>query len=231
MKLAVDVKVTGGRGGLDLGFAQDAKSLRDAINEAVVRQTDETKNRVRAHVLGAMGTRAAFTIRSKVGLDRRAGADEGSVVGVVSSNWKRRTSRGRVYVLDVFENGAIILPRGEKYLAIPLPAAGKDRKGRKLTPVEWEAENNQDLQFVPRKGGRAPLLVAQASRLRRNGRAGFTRRRGTAAPRYRTTIPIFVLVRSTRIQKRLNVGPIKADADERFAEKVIISMAKRGIGD
>lgn len=230
MRLAVDVTVSGGRGGLDLGFAQDAESLRDAINEAVVRQTDETKSRVRAHVLGAMGTRAAFTIRSEAGLDRRAGADLGSVVGVVYSKWRRKTPQGRIYVLDVFESGAIIRPRGDRYLAIPLPAAGKTRKGRKMTPVEWEAENNQELQFVPRKGGRAPLLVAQASRLRRTGLAGFTRRRGAKAS-YRTTIPIFVLVRSTRIQKRLNLGPIKADADERFAEKVIISMAKRGIGD
>lgn len=226
----VTVKVSGGRGGLDLGFATDAKSLRDAINEAVVRQTDETKNRLRSHVLGAMGPRAAFTIRSDVGLDRRPGADVGSVVGVVWSKWRRKTPHGRVYVLDVFENGAIITPRGERYLAIPLPAAGKDRKGRKLTPVQWEAENNQELQFVPRKGGRAPLLVAQASRLRRSGLAGFTRRRN-AKTTYKTTIPIFVLVRSTRIRKRLNVEPIKADADARFAEKVIIGMAKRGIGD
>lgn len=92
--------------------------------------------------------------------------------------------------------------RGE-FLAIPLPAAGNA-----LTPEQWKAAHNSDLEFVERPG-KAALLVAQTGNIGANGRF---RRLSIAALRAgksgRSWVPIFVLIRSFRFRNALALQPM-----------------------
>lgn len=224
MKLEVAVS-----GRLDEAMLGKARILQQAVNRAVVRQTNETRGRLRGMVAGRLGGKAANTVYGQAGPDRRIG-NEGQVVGVVSSRWWRKANGRRVNVLDGFETGLTIRPTQGRFLAIPLPAAGKSRRGGRITPQEWEERNNQDLILVQRPGRRA-LLVARASRLGRNGVAvtSVRRTRGGIRVANRVMVPVFVLVPQTRLPKRLDAASVRREADQRLAEKIVVEATVGGL--
>lgn len=107
--------------------------------------------------------------------------------------------------------------KGGKFLAIPLPAAGSTGRRRSLTPLEWEARHNTDLEFVPRRG-KAPLLVAQTGGAKRFGtfrRLSVKRLKG--GERGSSWVPIFVLVPLIRFRNTLAIEPRVAQAEQELA--------------
>ena len=91
------------------------------------------------------------------------------------------------------------------WLAIPLPAAGRGRRGAKLTPGEWERRRGLRLRFVYRRTG--PSLLVADGRLNTKG-LGVASRSKTG--RGRATVPIFLLVPQVKLPKRLDLD---RDAD------------------
>ena len=155
------------------------------------------KSELRAQVTAAgLGVRLANTWRSRVYPQGRPSI---SAAGMVWSNAPT--------IVRAFDEGPVIRSKDGFWLAIPLPAAGKGRRGKKLTPGEWERLRGQRLRFVYRRG-RPSLLVADNQRARGGKRGGFALASGKAIAAGRVaTVAIFLLVPQVHLRKRLNIDP------------------------
>ena len=114
-------------------------------------------------------------------------------------------------IISAHDIGPLIRSKAGFWLAIPLPAAGKGRRGAKLTPGEWERRRGLRLRFVYRRRG--PSLLVADGRLNTRG-LGVASRSKTGHGR--ATVPIFLLVPQVRLRKRLDLA---RDA-ERVTSKV-----------
>lgn len=120
-------------------------------------------------------------------------------------------------VHDAFDRGTVIRATGgRKFLAIPLPGAGKvrgrggrsaGRGGKAMGPRDWEQKNRIKLRFVPFKSKVGGWLVADNVSMRANGRLsprksvyGASKSRGGAVG-----VKIFVLVRSVNMAKLIDM--------------------------
>jgi hypothetical protein len=143
-------------------------------------------------------------------------------------------------VLAGYAFGATIRSKDGGALAIPLPAAGRFFGGggrrKRITPELWEEANNQDLHYVARPG-RPPLLVAQRVRLS-GARSGAGGLRGGVARQSRRRagsgtsslwVPIFVLLREVRVQRRFNLDEVETYIEQRLGENLILELGRRGI--
>lgn len=180
------------------------KMMRDEITlversvTASVRESAEgLKAELRAQVTAAgLGVRLANTWRSRVYPQGRPSI---SAAGMVWSNAPT--------IVRAFDEGPVIRSKDGFWLAIPLPAAGKGRRGKKLNPGEWERLHGQRLRFVYRRG-RPSLLVADNQRARGGKRGGFALASGKAIAAGRVaTVAIFLLVPQVHLRKRLNIDP------------------------
>ena len=125
-------------------------------------------------------------------------------------------------IIGAHDTGPLIRSASGFWLAIPLPAAGKAARGKRITPGEWERRTGLRLRFVYRRT-RPSLLVTEA-RLSSNGRALASRSktgRGVA------TVTIFLLVPQVRLPKRLNLA---RDA-ERAAAAIPGSIVRNWVED
>ena len=109
------------------------------------------------------------------------------------------------------ETGPLIRSADGFWLAIPLPAAGKGRRGARMTPDDWEKRTGRRLTFLYPKGrvsygpNRSALLVdtGQGRFRGRNDPVSVTESRSRR--RARKSVPIFVLVPQAKIRKKLNL--------------------------
>lgn len=116
-------------------------------------------------------------------------------------------------IVTAFSEGVRISGRHGQWLAIPLPAAGKAPARRRMTPSLFEMIRGLKLRMVYSKNRRSALLVADDARLSGHGRGAALPApkgprgigRAVAARRGGTTIPIFVLVKSVKVPKRLDL--------------------------
>ena len=177
---------------------RDEVTLAERSVTASVRESAEgLKSELRAQVTAAgLGVRLANTWRSRVYPQGRPSI---SAAGMVWSNAPT--------IVRAFDEGPVIRSKDGFWLAIPLPAAGKGRRGKKLTPGEWERLHGQRLRFVYRRG-RPSLLVADNQRARGGKRGGFALASGKAIAAGRVaTVAIFLLVPQVHLRKRLNIDP------------------------
>ncbi len=123
-------------------------------------------------------------------------------------------------IVGAHDTGPLIRSKAGFWLAIPLPAAGKGRRGGKLTPGEWERRRGMRLRFVYRRRG--PSLLVADGRLNTKG-LGVVSRSKTG--RGRATVPIFLLVPQVKLRKRLDLA---RDAD-RIAGKVPKLVVERWV--
>jgi Family of unknown function (DUF6441) len=107
-------------------------------------------------------------------------------------------------IVDAFERGVTIKSENGFYLAIPLPAAGKQVGGKRITPGLWERKTGRRLQFVYRKG-KPPLLVDTGQITRAAPRVAFGERQRERRGFKNRSIPIFVLKRTVQLPKKLSL--------------------------
>lgn len=159
--------------------------------------------------------------------------------GVLASNpsamvFPKGAARTRGALRALAFGGRIRAARGQ-FMAIPLPAAGKVNR-RAPTPEEFEAKFGIKLQFVPRGGGKAPLLVAEgrlsgATSTRGSSliaRRQFVRGKGRFAVgkrRTTTTVPVFVLV--PIVNQRQKISLRSALLKARPSMKKIFELQRR----
>ncbi|KJV10743.1 hypothetical protein VZ95_02820 [Elstera litoralis] len=121
------------------------------------------------------------------------------------------------------EGPEVITAAGGRWMAIPLPAAidmGLDRtRGDRGAGMRLSKRANipKNLRFVPFDGGRRALLVMDALVTK----AGKTRRLGAGKSSQRgASIPLFLLVRSVRLPKRIDVKKAERDGFQRYVRAV-----------
>lgn len=147
----------------------------------------EWRNQIRQ---AGLGSRLGNTVRSEV---YPKGVGSLNAAALIWSKAKK--------IVGAFETGVEITAKNARYLAIPLPGAGKSNRNGRITPSEWESRRGRRLQFIPRPRGGA-LLVDAGTVIR--GPATFGR--GGVARGFRNrSVPIFVLVPRVRLQKRLGL--------------------------
>lgn len=191
MKLAVTVDQD-----LARDLREEGRKGAVATTKAMAQVGAAVKSAWRGQITSAgLGGRLANTIRSQVYPQSRASLEAAALV-------YSRASK----IVGAFDRGAVIRAKDGFWLAIPLPAAGKSRRGGRITPGEWERRTGRVLRFVYRAGRSALLVddgkVARGARI--VGRDGFSR----AARGFRNrTVPIFALVPQVRLRKRLALVP------------------------
>jgi hypothetical protein len=221
-------------------LAQKGIALQDAGNAAVVRQTQETHGEMRVQIAQRLSPRAANALRSRRFVNPSTVGGEGEVVGFINSAWfrKSRATGQNIDMFAAFERGDVIRPVRGKFLAVPLPAAYTvagigGRNGARPTVEAVETALDQDLFPITRPGRPTLLFAKQVSLGRgrgakiraprgRNARGGFSRRRTVNA-----IIPLFVLLKNTKLPKRLDFTATRAKHQTRLAEKFLVELARR----
>jgi len=178
-------------GNLKLDMETEIRVGKMAALGAVAGVTGAIKADWRGQIKSAgLGSRLGNTVRSDV---YPKGVGSLNAAGMVWSKAKK--------IVGAFETGVEITARNARYLAIPLPAAGRSNRNGRITPGEWESRRGRRLQFIARPRGGA-LLVDTGTAIRGPSTFG---RGGVARGFKNRSVPIFVLVPRVRLQKRLGL--------------------------
>lgn len=164
----------------------------------------------RGQIAGAgLGSRLQRTIRKRVYPEGRNSLRAATLV------W---SNAGKI--VDAFERGVTIRSENGFYLAIPLPAAGTQVGGKRITPGLWEKKTGRRLQFVFRKG-KPPLLVDTGTVTRAAPRVAFGERQRERRGFKNRSIPIFVLKPSVKLPKKLSLMATANAAQARLPELIV----------
>lgn len=188
---------------LDIDLSPDILALmkrevlaaEKATTKAMGIAGNSLKSNWRAQVVSAgLGTRLSNTIRSKTYPQNRESLRAAALV------WSKAPK-----ILSAFERGVTIRNDGGGWLAIPLPAAGKGARGKRITVAEFERRTGQYLQYVKTKSGTHMLVATMRARSGKSG--GFAKPSASALRTGRglATVPVFILLRQVRLRKRLDL--------------------------
>ena len=176
-------------------FTSSVAEHEKAVSTATRAAGTSLKDAWRAQITQAgLGTRLARTIRSEQFPKGRPSLNAAAMV------WSRAPT-----IVSAHDTGPLIRSRSGFWLTIPTAAAGRSRRGGRITPAEWERRTGLRLRFVYRPRG--PSLLVVEGRLNKSGRAVASRSR---TGRGVTTVPIFLLVPQVKLPKRLDLA---RDAD------------------
>lgn len=189
MKVSVTVD-----GDLKAIYGTSLAEGKRAVQRGVSLSGGEVQSDWRGQIAGAgLGSRLQRTIRKRVYPEGRNSLRAAALV------W---SNAGKI--VDAFERGVTIRSENGFYLAIPLPAAGKQVGGKRITPGLWERKTGRRLQFVFRKG-KPPLLVDAGTVVRAAPRVAFGERQRERRGFKNRSIPIFVLKPSVKLPKKLSL--------------------------
>lgn len=193
------------------------KACGDLVGDAAKIAQAEVKaaglglrDELRAQVSATLGRRLAQTWTMRVY------PQTGASLGAAALVWSRAPD-----IAEAHDEGKVIRSSRGLWLAIPLPAAGKGKRGKRPTVGEWQKIHGMRLRFIYRKG-KPGLLVADNARLTGSGRAraniGRSKKAAGVYTRIqgRTTVPIFLLVPQVKLRKRTNY----AQAAEKWQGKL-----------
>ena len=185
MKLKLDVTPN-----LATMMAAEIKAGEKAVTAATREAGTGLKTDWRRQITGAgLGTRLARTIRSEQYPKGRPSLNAAALV------WSKAPD-----IVNAHDIGPLIRSKTGFWLAIPTEAAGKSRRGGRITPGQWEQRSGLRLRFVYRRSG--PSLLVAEGRLNKGGRAVASR---SKTGRGLTTVPIFLLVPQVKLPKRLDL--------------------------
>jgi len=186
----------------------------------------------------AAGEKAVTTAMREAGAGLKS-AWRGQITGAGLGQRLANTWRGEVYpkgqmsikaaglvysrapvIVGAHDQGATIRSKDGFWLAIPLPAAGKGPRGKRMTPGLWEKLRGQRLRFIYRRG-KPSLLVAENQRARQGQRGGFSAasQKAQASGRGLVTVPMFLLVPQVTLKKKFDI--------DRSARRWISTLAQR----
>ncbi|QXN71880.1 minor tail protein [Rhodobacter phage RcOceanus] len=205
--MKVSVKVDGDlRAIYGTSLAEGKRAVRRGVSIA----GGDVQGDWRGQIAGAgLGSRLQRTIRKKVYPEGRNSLRAAALV------W---SNAGKI--VDAFERGVTIRSENGFYLAIPLPAAGTQVGGKRITPGLWEKKTGRRLQFVFRKG-KPPLLVDTGTVTRAAPRVAFGERQRERRGFKNRSIPIFVLKPSVKLPKKLSLMATANAAQARLPELIV----------
>lgn len=205
--MKVSVKVDGD---LRAIYGTSLAEGKRAVQRGVSIAGGDVQGDWRGQIAGAgLGSRLQRTIRKKVYPEGRNSLRAAALV------W---SNAGKV--VDAFDRGVTIRSENGFYLAIPLPAAGTQVGGKRITPGLWEKKTGRRLQFVFRKG-KPPLLVDTGTVTRAAPRVAFGERQRERRGFKNRSIPIFVLKPSVKLPKKLSLMATANAAQARLPELIV----------
>ncbi|KFI32642.1 hypothetical protein CG51_00755 [Haematobacter missouriensis] len=167
-------------------IAAGERAVTAAVRDAGTGLRDDWRGQI---TRAGLGPRVARTIRSATYPKGRDSLNAAAMV------WSRAP-----VIVEAHNTGPVIRSADGFWLAIPTEAAGKSRRGGRITPLEWEQRTGLRLRFVYRRAGPS-LLIAEA-RISKAGRAVKSR---SKTGRNVASVPIFLLVPQVRLRKRLDL--------------------------
>jgi hypothetical protein len=207
--------------GGDLRRILDAelRATERAVTRGMSRTAGDLKQMLRDQITGAgMGRRLANTVRSETYPKNGVSLSPAALV------WTKAPQ-----IVRAFDEGTVIRSRDGFWLAIPTDAVPRRLGGKRPTPALVEQIMGLRLRFVYRRG-RSGLLVADGARLGRTGQArALAVRRSRNGGEHirlngRATVPMFVLVPSVRMPKRLNWAAAARRAEARLAPNILAAI-------
>ncbi len=201
-------------GDLDQMLAEEVRIAEQAVTQSIREATDGLKTELRNQITGAgLGQRLANTWRGEV---YPKGKQSIKAAGLVYSRAPE--------VVGAHDQGATIRSKDGFWLAIPLPAAGKSPRGKRMTPGLWEKLRGQRLRFIYRRG-KPSLLVAENQRARQGQRGGFSvaSQKAQANGRGLVTVPMFLLVPQVTLKKKFDID----SASRRWVSTLANRIASR----
>lgn len=229
------LKFTADVSALDRYLTQQATAFDEAADAAVIETTEALKEAGRQQIAGRLSSRAGNLFAARYYLKQRGADGNLGTVGYTHSRWWRRSASGqRVDILAEYETGATIRPVRGRRIAIPLPAAGQFGLGisgrrSRISPEAFERRTGLKLQPVQAKDGRIFLVVD--GRLNSAGQAAaFKGGRLTKTGRLKSgaaSIPVFVLVPSATLPKRLDLAAIVDREQNNLGSRVLAEISRR----
>ena len=190
----------------------EVKAGEKAVTAAMREAGTGLKSSWRMQITGAgLGRRLANSIRSQTF------PKSGESLNAAALVWSKAPT-----IISAHDTGPLIRSKDGFWLAIPLPAAGRGLRGRRITPGEWERRRGLRLRFVYRRRG--PSLLVAEGRLNTKGQAVVSR---SKSGRGKVTAPIFLLVPQVKLPKRLNLD---RDAERALDSVPRLIVAKWGEG-
>lgn len=181
-------------GDLEKELIAEAKAGERAVTAAIRLAGAGVKTGWRAQIAGAgLGERLWRTIRDQYY------PKSGDSIEAAALIYSRAP-----HIVGAFDQGVTIRSKDGFWLAIPTAAAGRNSKGGRISPREWEQRNGRRLKFIYRRG-RPGLLVDGGDVL---PRARVMKRDGTsrAARGFKNrSVIIFILVPQVQLRKRLDL--------------------------
>lgn len=140
-----------------------------AVTAAMREAGSGLKTAWRTHITGAgLGRRLANSIRNQNFPRSGESLDAAALV------WSKAP-----VIVGAHDTGPLIRSQDGFWLTIPLPAAGRGLRGRRITPGEWWRRRGLSLRFVYRRTG--PSLLVAEGRLNTKGQAVVSRSKPGAA--------------------------------------------------
>ena len=185
MKLKLDITPV-----LAAMMAAEIRAGEKAVTAATREAGTSLKTAWRGQITGAgLGQRLARTIRSEQYPKGQPSLNAAALV------WSKAPK-----IINAHDTGPLIRSKTGFWLAIQTEAAGKSRRGGRITPGQWERRRGLRLRFVYRRLG--PSLLVAEGRLNKGGRAVASR---SKTGRGLTTVPIFLLVPQVKLPKRIDL--------------------------
>jgi hypothetical protein len=162
-----------------------------AVSTAIREASTRLKSAWRGQITGAgLGTRLARSIRSEQYPKGKPSLNAAALV------WSKAP-----VILGAHNTGPLIRSKSGLWLAIPTAAAGKSTRGGRITPAEWERRRGVPLRFIYR--ARGPSLLVAEGRLNSRGLGVASRAK---SGRGLASVPIFLLVKQMKLNKRLDLA-------------------------
>lgn len=203
------------RGNLQRFMVEELRTVETAVTRGVHATTENTKGALRGDIVSAgLGNRLSKSWKSR--LYPKGGTSLGTA-GVVYSK--------APHIIDAFDTGALIRAKSGMWLAIPTSFAPKGRGGSRITPDKWPEKRFGPLRFVFRENGPS-LLVVDNQRLAKGKKrtSMFALSRNKRQLRTKkdlwSNVPMFWMVKQTRLRKRLNVQAVAGREAARMAELI-----------
>ena len=196
-------------------MAAEIKAGERAVTAATREAGTSLKTAWRGQITGAgLGQRLARTIRSEQFPKVQPSLNAAALV------WSKAPK-----IINAHDTGPLIRSRNGFWLAIPTEAAGKSRRGGRITPGQWEQRSGLRLRFVYRRTG--PSLLVAEGRLNKGGRAVASR---SKTGRGLTTVPIFLLVPQVKLPKRLDLDRDAERAHDSLPGLIVANWVEGRIG-
>jgi hypothetical protein len=162
-----------------------------AVSAAMRKAGTRLKSDWRVQITGAgLGRRLAGSIRSKFYPKREPSLNAAALI------WSKAPK-----IINAHDTGPLIRSKNGFWLAIPTEAAGKSRRGGRITPGEWEQRSGLRLRFIYRRN--SPSLLIAEARMNTRGKAVRSR---SKTGRGVVSAPIFILVPQAKLSKRLDLA-------------------------